>query len=151
MLAAPPAKIDFDVHIKPILSDRCYSCHGPNAESREADLPIDDSDGGCGCVPRCKVYKAWTRQNDTIKIAPGDAITDSAEAFYLMRQRGIENVIVGDAGAYDCVIEDPAVPNCITSDAATLTVLLNCLGDFDDNGTVGAFDLALLLGDWGPC
>ena len=30
-------------------------------------------------------------------------------------------------------------------------MLLLCPADFDDDGTVSAFDLAFLLGAWGPC
>ncbi len=55
-----------------------------------------------------------------------------------------------DAGEYDCVITDLIDLDCITSDAATLTVLPPCPADFDDNGAVGPFDLAILLGNWGP-
>ena len=25
-----PETIDFNFHVKPILSDRCYTCHGPD-------------------------------------------------------------------------------------------------------------------------
>ena len=36
-----PDKIDFNYHVKPILSDRCYSCHGPDAKTRKAGLRLD--------------------------------------------------------------------------------------------------------------
>ena len=36
--------IDFDRDIKPILSDNCYHCHGPDGESREADLRMDQKE-----------------------------------------------------------------------------------------------------------
>ena len=36
-----PEKIDFNYHVKPILSDRCYSCHGPDEKSRRAGLRLD--------------------------------------------------------------------------------------------------------------
>ncbi len=36
-----PATIDYNLHIKPILSDRCFKCHGPDANKREAGLRLD--------------------------------------------------------------------------------------------------------------
>ena len=39
-----PAQIDFNVHIRPILSDRCFKCHGPDAKQRQANLRLDIPD-----------------------------------------------------------------------------------------------------------
>ncbi|MBM1104617.1 DUF1553 domain-containing protein [Aurantibacter crassamenti] len=36
-----PETIDFNFHIKPILSDRCYNCHGPDDNTRQAELRFD--------------------------------------------------------------------------------------------------------------
>ena len=38
-------RIDFNFDVKPILSDRCYICHGPDAERREAELRLDTKSG----------------------------------------------------------------------------------------------------------
>ena len=74
---------------------------------REGALPIDDSDGGCDCEPKCKQGKAWSKQIDSIEIKEGDAVTDSAEAFYLMKQRGITNVLVSGVHLNMCVLGRP--------------------------------------------
>lgn len=39
-----PERIDFNFHVRPILSDRCYACHGPDEESREAGLRLDQEE-----------------------------------------------------------------------------------------------------------
>ncbi len=76
-------------------------------KNHESALPIDDSDGGCDCQPRCPSGHPWKSQIDTLEIAPGDAITDSAEAYYLLRQRGIENLIVMGVHTNMCVLGRP--------------------------------------------
>ena len=36
-----PKQVDFNFHIKPILSDRCFSCHGPDEKARKGNLRLD--------------------------------------------------------------------------------------------------------------
>ncbi|HEX4795372.1 MAG TPA: DUF1553 domain-containing protein [Humisphaera sp.] len=43
--AARAASIDFARDIRPILSDNCYQCHGPDEQARKASLRLDTRDG----------------------------------------------------------------------------------------------------------
>ncbi len=42
--AAEPDKIEYNRHVRPILSDNCFACHGPDSAARKADLRIDQRD-----------------------------------------------------------------------------------------------------------
>jgi len=74
---------------------------------REPPLPIDDTDGGCDCGQPIQSHRAWSRQIATIEIHADDAITDSDEAFRLMKSRGIENVVVMGVHTNMCVLGRP--------------------------------------------
>ena len=76
-------------------------------KEREGALPIDDSDGGCDCQPRCKSGSPWKRQIASIEIKDGDAIADDPQAFYLMKKRGIKNVLVMGVHTNMCVLGRP--------------------------------------------
>ena len=36
-----PDEISYNFHVKPILSDKCFACHGPDANKRKAGLRLD--------------------------------------------------------------------------------------------------------------
>ncbi|MFC5623342.1 PSD1 and planctomycete cytochrome C domain-containing protein [Algoriphagus winogradskyi] len=38
-------QVSYNFHIRPILSDKCFVCHGPDANKREADLRLDTEAG----------------------------------------------------------------------------------------------------------
>jgi hypothetical protein len=40
-----PDEVDYNFHIRPILSDRCFKCHGPDVNKREANLGLDTPEG----------------------------------------------------------------------------------------------------------
>jgi len=39
-----PEEVDFNYHVKPILSDRCYACHGPDEAAIEAGLSLSEEE-----------------------------------------------------------------------------------------------------------
>ena len=37
-----PESVDFNIHVKPILSDKCFACHGPDLAAQKAGLSLHD-------------------------------------------------------------------------------------------------------------
>ncbi|HMJ69227.1 MAG TPA: PSD1 and planctomycete cytochrome C domain-containing protein [Cyclobacteriaceae bacterium] len=58
-----PKTVDYNFHIRPIISDRCFKCHGPDAGQRKAKLRLDTEQG---------LYAALKDNPSAHVIVPGD-------------------------------------------------------------------------------
>jgi nicotinamidase-related amidase len=71
-------------------------------------FPIDASDGGCECAPRCREHRAWTRQTERISIKERDLVSESGEELgAYFKQHGIKNVILVGVATNICVLHRP--------------------------------------------
>lgn len=57
--ATVPDSISYNFHIRPILSDKCFSCHGPDANKREAGLRLDLADSAFKALQDNPSAHAW--------------------------------------------------------------------------------------------
>ena len=75
----------------------------PNLALADPPLPIDDSNGGCDTPDQ--FYKAWTRENTGLRVAPEDVISDNGPEIYgFLRSRGIDHLLVMGVHTNMCVL-----------------------------------------------
>jgi hypothetical protein len=79
-----PDVVDYNFHVRPILSDRCFACHGPDEKKREANLRLDTEEGAYAALednPKAhaivkgnpeasEVYKRITSTDTSLKMPP---------------------------------------------------------------------------------
>lgn len=65
-----PKVVDYNFHIRPVLADKCFKCHGPDANQRKANLRLDTEEG---------LRAALEDSEDQFVIVPGD--TEASELF----------------------------------------------------------------------
>ncbi|MHC5537495.1 PSD1 and planctomycete cytochrome C domain-containing protein [Singulisphaera rosea] len=88
-----PRPIDFNRDIRPILSETCFQCHGPDAAKRKADLRLDTRDGlfKSVVVPRnaeeSDLYTRLIAEDDDDRMPPRSLGKDlSAEQVALIKR-----------------------------------------------------------------
>lgn len=79
-IAAEPANPpSFNRDIRPLLSDRCFTCHGPDSGTREADLRLDSFESATewaivpGDTEVSEVYNRISSEDPDLRMPPADS------------------------------------------------------------------------------
>ncbi len=84
--------IDFQQQILPILSDRCFACHGPDKNSRQADMRLDQRDELLSHVTpgKADASELWSRissvDDDELMPPPESKLSLTADEKTLIRR-----------------------------------------------------------------
>jgi len=113
--------IRFNRDIRPILSDKCFLCHGPDAEQREADLRFDveesakaDLGGHAAIVPgkadESELIARITSDDNTVRMPPDDSGKQLTDVEIDLLRRWIEEGAVYEPHWSFVVPTRPDVP-----------------------------------------
>jgi hypothetical protein len=62
------AAVEFNRDVRPILSDRCYSCHGPDSSSRKSPLRLDQEESAR--AKSAEIVRRITSDNQALRMPP---------------------------------------------------------------------------------
>ena len=86
LTAEIPDKIDFNKHIRPLLSDRCFKCHGPDGgkygEAWKGGLRLDIEEGAKADLSAVKLQV----KNTKLKPDPSDDIDAYVGLYYFVKR-----------------------------------------------------------------
>ncbi|TWT75186.1 DUF1553 domain-containing protein [Allorhodopirellula solitaria] len=123
---ATDTAVSFGRDIRPLISEKCFACHGPDAESREAGLRLDMPDGDEGALNYAiepgspedsEVWNRISTDDDEMRMPPTDSHLEplTAEEQSLIR-RWIEQ-----GGEYEqfWAFSPPSAPEIPTPENST--------------------------------
>ncbi len=109
--------LSYDRDIRPILSDKCYRCHGPDAEARQADLRLDSREGMMDAVvvpgkpDESELALRILSDDDDVRMPPPESkLTLSAEQKDLLRRWIAEGAMFAEHWAFQELPASVPVP-----------------------------------------
>ena len=120
-----PDRVDYNFDVRPILSDKCFNCHGPDANKRSADLRLDtpegaykalkDSENEFAIVPRniekSMVYQRITTKDSSNLMPPLESNLKLSDYEIKVLKKWIEQGAVYDPHWAFIPVKKPKIPN----------------------------------------
>ena len=115
-------KLEYNRDIRPILSDTCFTCHGPDSRKREAGLRLDQREGGLktlesgavaivpGKSAESELVKRLTSSDPDIKMPPPDSNKTITPAQIELLKRWVDEGAEYQGHWSFLPIEKPAAP-----------------------------------------
>ena len=93
-----PRSVDFNREIRPILSDNCFACHGPDEKQRQVDLRLDVKEGALGrpglIVPgdpaSSRLFQRISAANPRMRMPPHDSGRNLSDRQIALLRRWIQ-------------------------------------------------------------
>lgn len=73
LLAQTARKTDFIREVRPLLSDRCFACHGPDEHNRKANLRLDTEEGAAAVLKSGKLLARISHEKKGLRMPPPGA------------------------------------------------------------------------------
>ncbi len=111
----PP--VSYGREISPMLSDKCYRCHGPDAEARKADLRLDTREGLSGDIVAAGkpdqselITRIFSTDDDVRMPPPGSKVSLTSEQKDLLRRWIAEGATFAEHWAFQPLPDKINVP-----------------------------------------
>ena len=107
--------VDFESQIKPLLSDRCFACHGPDENARKADLHLYSREGAMQVITQgnpseSELFKRLvTTDPDDLMPPPDSNLSLTAEEKDLIRRWIAEGAEWKEHWAF-APVKQPTIP-----------------------------------------
>ncbi|MBT2161218.1 PSD1 and planctomycete cytochrome C domain-containing protein [Zobellia barbeyronii] len=120
-----PDMVDYNFDVRPILSDKCFNCHGPDANKRSEDLRLDTPEGAYGAlkdsenefaivpknIEKSVVYQRITAKDSSNLMPPVDSNLKLSDYEIKVLKKWIEQGAVYDEHWAFSPVEKPQIPN----------------------------------------
>ncbi|SMP69047.1 Planctomycete cytochrome C [Neorhodopirellula lusitana] len=130
----PAKEIDFNRDIRPILSDKCYFCHGPDENTREAGMRLDSREDAIDVIESGDLMERILSDDEDLLMPPPASKIELTQQEKETLQAWIEQGAVYQGHwAFELLPDQVEVPAASSADWARQTLDHFVLARLDEN------------------